>query len=64
MNKILSAFPVPDGPNSVLWHIYDKLEQQWRLKVSFCSEGKYLKPWLKGELMSWLCSSEGAGERS
>jgi hypothetical protein len=25
------------------------LEQQWRLEVSFCNEGKYPKPWLKGE---------------
>jgi hypothetical protein len=45
----LSAFPMPDGQNSVQFVAFDMNEQQWSLKVSIRNEGKYSKPWLKGE---------------
>ncbi|KAF9672084.1 hypothetical protein SADUNF_Sadunf11G0004000 [Salix dunnii] len=45
----LWAFPMPDGRNSVEFVASDIHGQQWRLKVSVRNEGKYAKPWLKGE---------------
>ncbi|KAJ6292379.1 hypothetical protein OIU77_009660 [Salix suchowensis] len=45
----LWAFPMPDGRNSVEFVASDIHEQQWRLKVSVRNEGRYSKPWLKGE---------------
>ncbi|KAB5533698.1 hypothetical protein DKX38_016784 [Salix brachista] len=45
----LWAFPMPDGQNSVEFVASDIHEQQWRLKVSVRNEGRYSKPWLKGE---------------
>ncbi|KAG6754589.1 hypothetical protein POTOM_040381 [Populus tomentosa] len=45
----LSAFPMPDGQNSVEFVAFDLQEHQWRLKVSIRNEGRYAKPWLKGE---------------
>lgn len=45
----LSAFPMPDGQNSVQFVAFNTNEQQWSLKVSIRNEGKYSKPWLKGE---------------
>jgi hypothetical protein len=47
--RSLSAFPMPDGQNSVQFVAFDMQEHQWRLKVSIRNEGKYPKPWLKGE---------------
>ena len=47
--KSFSVSPLLDGPNSVEFVAFDMLEQQWRLEVSFCNEGKYPKPWLMGE---------------
>lgn len=47
--RSLSAFPMPDGQNSVQFVAFDMNEQQWSLKVSIRNEGKYSKPWLKGE---------------
>ncbi|KAJ6885351.1 hypothetical protein NC651_026080 [Populus alba x Populus x berolinensis] len=47
--RSLSAFPMPDGQNSVQFVAFDMQEQQWRLKVSIRNEGRYPKPWLKGE---------------
>ncbi|KAL9384248.1 hypothetical protein Peur_024571 [Populus x canadensis] len=47
--KSFSVFPLLDGVNSVEFVAFDMLEQQWRLEVSFCNEGKYPKRWLKGE---------------
>jgi hypothetical protein len=47
--KRFSVSPLLDGQNSVEFVAFDMLEQQWRLEVSFCNEGKYPKPWLKGE---------------
>jgi len=47
--KSFSVSPLLDGQNSVEFVAFDMLEQQWRLEVSFCNEGKYPKPWLKGE---------------
>ncbi|KAG6755743.1 hypothetical protein POTOM_039148 [Populus tomentosa] len=40
---------MPDGQNSVEFVAFDMQEQQWRLKVSIRNEGRYAKPWLKGE---------------
>ncbi|KAJ6893001.1 hypothetical protein NC652_027105 [Populus alba x Populus x berolinensis] len=45
----LPNFPMPDGQNSVEFVAFDMQEQQWRLKVSVRNEGRYAKPWLKGE---------------
>ncbi|KAG6755745.1 hypothetical protein POTOM_039150 [Populus tomentosa] len=47
--RSLSAFPMPDGQNSVEFVAFDMNERQWSLKVSTRNEGKYAKPWLKGE---------------
>lgn len=47
--RSLSAFPMPDGQNSVQFVAFDMNEQQWSLKVSIRNEGRYSKPWLKGE---------------
>ncbi|KAJ6978549.1 hypothetical protein NC653_026851 [Populus alba x Populus x berolinensis] len=47
--RSLSAFPMPDGQNSVEFVAFDMNERQWSLKVSIRNEGKYAKPWLKGE---------------
>nr|TKR85155.1 hypothetical protein D5086_0000250720 [Populus alba] len=40
---------MPDGQNSVEFVAFDMNERQWSLKVSTRNEGKYAKPWLKGE---------------
>ncbi|KAG6755747.1 hypothetical protein POTOM_039152 [Populus tomentosa] len=40
---------MPDGQNSVEFVAFDMNERQWSLKVSIRNEGKYAKPWLKGE---------------
>ncbi|KAB5533709.1 hypothetical protein DKX38_016795 [Salix brachista] len=45
----LWAFPMPHGQNSVEFVASDIHEQQWRLKVSVRNEGRYSRPWLKGE---------------
>lgn len=45
----LSAVPMPDGQNSVQFVAFDMNERQWRLQVSIRNEGRYKKPWLKGE---------------
>ena len=47
--RSLSAFPLPDGQNSVQFVAFDMNEQQWSLKVSIRNEGRYSKPWLRGE---------------
>ena len=47
--RSLSAFPMPDGQNSVQFVAFDMNEQQWRLEVSIRNEGRYSKPWLNGE---------------
>ncbi|KAL3564845.1 hypothetical protein D5086_032891 [Populus alba] len=47
--RSLSAFPMPDGQNSVEFVAFDMNERQWSLKVSIRNEGRYAKPWLKGE---------------
>ncbi|KAH8493322.1 hypothetical protein Peur_061853 [Populus x canadensis] len=47
--RSLSAIPIPDGQNSVQFVAFDMQEQQWNLKVSIRNEGRYRKPWLKGE---------------
>ncbi|KAI5571012.1 hypothetical protein BDE02_11G065300 [Populus trichocarpa] len=38
----LSAFPMPDGQNSVQFVAFDMNEQQWRLKVSIRNEPRAL----------------------
>jgi len=50
----LSAFPMPDGQNSVQFVAFDMLEQQWRLEVSICNEGRHPKPWLQGEWRGYV----------
>lgn len=47
--RSLPAFPMPDGQNSVEFVAFDMNERQWSLKVSIRNEGRYAKPWLKGE---------------
>jgi len=47
--RSLSAFPMPDGQNSVQFVAFDMNEQQWRLEVSIHNEGRYPTPWLQGE---------------
>ena len=54
----LWAFPMPDGQNSVEFVASDIREQQWRLKVSVRNEGKYSKPWLKGEWEGYLLQKQ------
>ncbi|KAF9672081.1 hypothetical protein SADUNF_Sadunf11G0003700 [Salix dunnii] len=54
----LWAFPMPDGQNSVEFVASDIHGQQWRLKVSVRNEGKYSKPWLKGEWEGYLLQKQ------
>ncbi|KAJ6935091.1 hypothetical protein NC652_010175 [Populus alba x Populus x berolinensis] len=47
--RSLPAFPMPDGQNSMEFVAFDRLQKPWKFKVSIRNEGRYPKPWLKGE---------------
>ncbi|KAG6778513.1 hypothetical protein POTOM_014848 [Populus tomentosa] len=40
---------MPDGQNSMEFVAFDRLQKPWKFKVSIRNEGRYRKPWLKGE---------------